>query len=64
MSDGPRSTPSISGGMVVTHSPAGIISCLSLENGEITWTRNVVMIINLPKVFLVDAHPPLFSVRR
>ena len=65
MSDGPRSTPSISGGMVVTHSPAGIISCLSLENGEITWTRNVVKDYQSPKgFFLVDALPPLFSVRR
>ena len=59
MSDGPRSTPSISGGMVVTHSPAGIISCLSLENGEITWTRNVVKDYQSPKGFFGRCSSPL-----
>lgn len=40
--DGPRSTPVIHGGKVITAGATGVVNCLDLESGELLWTRNVI----------------------
>ena len=38
--DGPRATPAVSGGRVVSMGPDGQMVCLALEDGKKVWTRN------------------------
>lgn len=40
--DGPRSTPTIDGGLVYTLGARGILNCLDGATGKILWARNIV----------------------
>ena len=37
MEDGPRSTPAISGGLVVSHGPQGLVHAVSMKDGALRW---------------------------
>ena len=39
---GPRATPTLDSGMVFTTGATGILNCISLENGTLIWTRDVI----------------------
>ena len=39
--NGPRSTPAISQGILVTHSPQGLVHALDIKTGVLKWTRNL-----------------------
>lgn len=38
---GPRATPAIHDGLVVTQGATGIVNCLDLKTGELRWSRNL-----------------------
>ena len=39
---GPRATPTLDAGRVFTTGATGILNCLDLEDGTLTWTRDVI----------------------
>jgi outer membrane protein assembly factor BamB len=41
-SDGPRATPTISGGKVYAQGAFGILDCLDLATGELVWSHNII----------------------
>jgi len=42
MGDGPRATPAIDGDRVFVYTGEGILACLQLDSGKITWSKNLV----------------------
>jgi len=40
--EGPRSTPALQGGLVVTLGSTGILNCLDQKTGKLLWSRNVL----------------------
>ena len=40
--EGPRTTPSISGGKVVTLGGTGILNCLDLATGKVVWRKDII----------------------
>lgn len=40
--DGPRSTPAIHEGRIIAAGATGIVDCLSLEDGSLLWSRNII----------------------
>ena len=54
MEDGPRSTPAISGGLVVSHGPQGLVHAVSMEDGSLRWKVDLSEKFSSPKVFSDD----------
>ena len=59
MSDGPRSTPAIALGVVVTHSPSGVVYGIRLSDGKLIWKRDLVQDFQSPKGFFGRCSSPL-----
>lgn len=59
MSNGPRSTPSVSLGVVVIHSPEGIVHAIDSNNGKLRWSINLVQQFRSPKGFFGRCSSPL-----
>ena len=59
MSNGPRSTPSVTYGLVVIHSPEGLVHAIDSQNGELRWSKNLVQQFGSPKGFFGRCSSPL-----
>jgi len=59
MSAGPRSTPAVGRGVVVTHSPSGIVCGIRLLDGKLIWKRDLVQDFQSPKGFFGRCSSPL-----
>lgn len=44
--EGPRATPTVTGGNVFTLGSTGILNCLDLATGAVRWSQNVVSAVN------------------
>lgn len=56
---GPRTTPTISQGFVVTMGGAGDVSCVDFQTGQMIWTRNLLEELNIPNVVWGMSSSPL-----
>ena len=59
MSNGPRSTPSVTYGLVVIHSPEGLVHAIDSQNGKLRWSKNLVQQFGSPKGFFGRCSSPL-----
>jgi hypothetical protein len=59
MSDGPRSTPAIYKGVIVSHGPQGMVHALSVEEGKLIWMRDLKKDFSSPKGFFGRCSSPL-----
>ena len=59
MSDGPRSTPALYGGIIVTHGPQGLVHALSAKDGKLIWARDLKADFSSPKGFFGRCSSPL-----
>ena len=59
MSNGPRSTPSVTYGLVVIHSPEGLVHAIDSQNGKLSWSKNLVQQFGSPKGFFGRCSSPL-----
>ena len=59
MENGPRSTPSISQGIIITHSPDGIVHAISVEDGKLKWKVDLLEKFGSPKGFFGRCSSPL-----
>ncbi len=57
--DGPRATPTIAGGTVVTFGADGWLHALDLENGKKLWDRNLIKDYDVPGSFFGVGSSPL-----
>ena len=51
MENGPRSTPSISQGIIVSHSPDGLLHAVNTQNGKLRWKKDLFSEFGSPKGF-------------
>lgn len=56
---GPRGTPTIAGGQVVTFGGGGVLACFDLESGEQRWRRSLHNEYRVPEGFFGVACSPL-----
>ena len=61
MEDGPRSTPAISDGLVVSHGPQGFVHAVSLEDGSLQWKVDLAEKFSSPKGFFGRCSSPLIA---
>jgi hypothetical protein len=59
MEDGPRSTPAISGGLVVSHGPQGLVHAVSMKDGILRWKVDLASKFSSPKGFFGRCSSPL-----
>lgn len=59
MEDGPRSTPAVRNGLVITHSPEGMVYALRLADGKFLWKRDLKKDFSSPKGFFGRCSSPL-----
>lgn len=59
MSDGPRSTPALHKGVIVSHGPQGMVHALSSEEGKLIWGRDLREDFSSPKGFFGRCSSPL-----
>lgn len=59
MEDGPRSTPAVRKGFVITHSPEGMVYALSFADGKFLWKRDLKKDFSSPKGFFGRCSSPL-----
>ncbi len=59
MSSGPRSTPGVKNGIIVTHSPNGLVHGISLAGGDVLWKRDLRAEYQSPKGFFGRCSSPL-----
>ena len=59
MSNGPRSTPSVSRGVIVIHSPEGIVHAINSNDGKLKWSINLMHQFGSPKGFFGRCSSPL-----
>lgn len=59
MEDGPRSTPCIRSGIVITHGPQGKVHAMRLEDGYFLWKRDLKKDFSSPKGFFGRCSSPL-----
>jgi outer membrane protein assembly factor BamB len=59
MSDGPRSTPALSSGIMVSHGPQGLVHAVALNDGELIWVRDLKKDFSSPKGFFGRCSSPL-----
>ena len=57
--DGPRSTPTISGGKVVAYGADGRLICVEAATGKLVWTRDLAAELESPKGWFGRACGPL-----
>jgi outer membrane protein assembly factor BamB len=57
--DGPRATPTIEGKSVYVYSPSGLLACLDLDKGGITWSVNLLKEFSSQKVTYGLSASPL-----
>ncbi len=61
MEDGPRSTPAISNGLVVSHGPQGLVHAVSMEDGSLRWKVDLAEKFSSPKGFFGRCSSPLIA---
>ena len=59
MEDGPRSTPAISDGLVVSHGPQGLVHAVSMKDGALRWKVDLTEKFSSPKGFFGRCSSPL-----
>ena len=59
MENGPRSTPSISQGIIVTHSPDGLVHAVNIQDGKLKWKIDLLKEFGSPKGFFGRCASPL-----
>jgi outer membrane protein assembly factor BamB len=59
MEDGPRSTPAISDGLVISHGPQGLIHAVSMKDGALRWKVDLAEKFSSPKGFFGRCSSPL-----
>ena len=59
MEDGPRSTPAISDGIVVSHGPQGLVHAVSAKDGALRWKVDLAEKFSSPKGFFGRCSSPL-----
>jgi outer membrane protein assembly factor BamB len=59
MEDGPRSTPAISDGIVVSHGPQGLVHAVSVKDGALRWKVDLAEKFSSPKGFFGRCSSPL-----
>lgn len=59
MANGPRSTPALSQGILVTHGPQGLVHALDIENGKSIWIRDLKKDFSSSKGFFGRCSSPL-----
>ena len=59
MESGPRSTPSISQGIIVIHSPDGLVHAVDKGDGELKWKKDLFREFGSPKGFFGRCSSPL-----
>ena len=59
MANGPRSTPSLSEGLIVTHGPQGFVHALRITDGALAWRRDLKKDFSSPKGFFGRCSSPL-----
>ena len=57
--NGPRSTPAISQGIIVTHSPQGLVHAVDIKTGVLKWTRDLFRDFGSAKGFFGRCSSPL-----
>lgn len=57
--DGPRATPTVSGGRVYAIGATGILDCLDAATGKLIWTRDVLVENKLPNLTWGVSDSPL-----
>jgi outer membrane protein assembly factor BamB len=57
--NGPRSTPAVAAGRVYTLGPAGLLSCLRMEDGQKVWQRALLEDYAVPPSFFGVGASPL-----
>lgn len=62
--DGPRSTPTISGGNVFTLGPSGVLSCWALSDGKKLWSKDLLKTYEVPRSFFGVGTSPLVEGKR
>lgn len=60
-SNGPRSSPVISGKRVYTHGAEGALNCLSLETGQVIWSQNTSTRFDVATDFFGVGSTPLIE---
>jgi outer membrane protein assembly factor BamB len=61
MEDGPRSTPAISDGIIVSHGPQGLVHAVSMKDGALRWKVDLVEKFSSPKGFFGRCSSPLVT---
>ena len=61
MANGPRSTPALSKGIIVTHGPQGLVHALNSKDGTLLWSRDLSQDFASPKGFFGRCSSPLIS---
>ncbi len=59
MEKGPRSTPAVANGILLSHNPEGKIHALSSEKGKLIWTRDLQLDFGSSKGFFGRCSSPL-----
>ena len=59
MDNGPRSTPAISEGVMIIHSPQGLVHALSIDEGKLLWKVDLKKQFSSPKGFFGRCSSPL-----
>jgi outer membrane protein assembly factor BamB len=59
MEDGPRSTPAISNGLVISHGPQGLVHAVSIKDGALQWKVDLAEKFSSPKGFFGRCSSPL-----
>ena len=59
MEDGPRSTPAVSDGIVVSHGPQGLVHAVSAKDGALRWKVDLAEKFSSPKGFFGRCSSPL-----
>ena len=59
MESGPRSTPSISQGIIVIHSPDGLVHAVNKGDGQLKWKKDLFREFGSPKGFFGRCSSPL-----
>ena len=59
MEDGPRSTPAIFDGLVVSHGPQGLVHAVSMKDGALRWKVDLAEKFSSPKGFFGRCSSPL-----
>ncbi len=56
---GPRTTPTVAQGVIVTMGAAGDVTCLDFQTGKLIWARNVLKDLKIPNVVWGMSSSPL-----